>query len=65
MAGGQEQAAKNLYKNLEQVWNQKQKDFPQGLKPLFISPFFGTTEVVPLQNSMAAAVFIQVLRAKS
>jgi hypothetical protein len=37
-------------------------NLPQGLKPLVISAFFGTTEVVPFQNSLAIGVFIQVLR---
>jgi hypothetical protein len=33
----------------------------QGLKPLVTSTFFGTTEVVPFQDSRATAAFIQPL----
>ena len=52
----------NLYKNSEEVWDRRQENIPQGLKPLVISAFFGTTEVVPFQNSLAKAVLIHVFR---
>jgi hypothetical protein len=32
--------SENLHKNSEEVWERKQKNIPQGLKPLVISAFF-------------------------
>jgi len=55
----------NLFKNSEGVWNRRQMNIFQGLKPRVISAFFGTTEVVPFQISLAMGVFIPALRAEA
>jgi len=57
---GYGKGSQKLFKKSGEVWNRNQRSIPQGLKPLAISAFFGTTEVVPFQDGVATKVFTQV-----